>query len=205
MNKIIYDYKLQYAISVCHQSHNFLGMMTVMNFTINVLRRYMLTDKQGGCTIVLYPDFFTQIWTKFEQNLSKESILMNIYMLTSPPFLGILGSTACNATPSSTHFPELFSSSSSVSRRKLAQAMSSVPESDLLPNTPSFEETVDLMGGLTTPIGFRLVDMSILHTAVSWLQCPDYTDVDTLELLEGAERQGLVSKLIIRCYSPVYM
>ena len=58
---------------------------------------------------------------------------------------------------------------------------------------------MDLTGGLTTPIGFRLVDMSILHTAVSWLQCPDCTAVDTLELLEGAERQGLASKLIIRC------
>ena len=78
-------------------------------------------------------------------------------MLTPPPFLGILGSTTCNATPSPTHSPELFSSSSSASRRKLAQATSSIPESDLLPNTPSFEETVDLMGGLTTPIGFRLV------------------------------------------------
>ena len=123
-------------------------------------------------------------------------------MLTPPPFPGILGSTACNAAPSSTHSPELFSSSSSASCHKLAQAMSSVPESDLLPNTPSFEETVDLMGGLTTPIGFRLVDMSILHTAVSWLQCPDCTAGDTLQLLEGAERQGLASKLVIRCYSP---
>ena len=119
-------------------------------------------------------------------------------MLTLPPFLDILGRTGCNAVPSPTHSPELVSSSSSASRRKLAQTMS-IPESDLLPNTPSFEETVDLTGGLTTPIGFRLVDMSILHTAVSWLQCPDCTAVDTLELLEGAERQGLASKLIIRC------
>ena len=155
-------------------------------------------------------------------------------MLTLPPFLDILGRTGCNAVPSPTHSPELFSSSSSASCRKLAQTMSipesdgsasrrklaqtmsipesdcsasrrklaqtmSIPESDLLPNTPSFEETVDLMGGLITPIGFHLVDMSILHTAVSWLQCPDCTAVDTLELLEGAERQGLASKLIIRC------
>jgi len=83
--------------------------------------------------------------------------------------------------------------------------MSSVSESDLLPNTPSFEETVGLMSGLTTPTGFCLIDMSILHTAVSWVQCPDCTAVDTLKLLEGAERQGLASKLVTRCYSTVYM
>ena len=55
------------------------------------------------------------------------------------------------------------------------------------------------MGGLATPLGFRLVDMSILHTALSWLRCPDCTAVDSLELLEGTERQGLASKLLIRC------
>ena len=195
----------------------------------------MLTDKQGGCTIVLYPDLLSQIliwWTKFEQGgykayctdeymhiackqvnriKSKLHTTRTIHCFQSRlyprswSFFGILGSTACNATPSSTHFPELFSSSSFASRHKLAQAKSSVPESDLLPNTPSFEETVDLMGGLTTPIGFCLIDMSILHTTALWLQYPDYTAVDTLELLEGAERQGLASKLVIRCYSTVYM
>ena len=61
-------------------------------------------------------------------------------MLTLPPFLDILGRTGCNAVPSPTHSPELFSSSSSASCHKLAQTMS-IPESDFLPNTPSFEET----------------------------------------------------------------
>ena len=118
------------------------------------------------------------------------------------------------SSASSTHSPELFSSSSSASRRKLfrtmssvpesdLRTMSSVPESDLLPNSSSLEETVDLTvdltGGLATPLGFRLVDMSILHTAVSWLQCPDCFAVDSLELLESTERQGLASKLVIKC------
>ena len=195
----------------------------------------MLTDKQGGCTIVLYQDLLSQIliwWTKFGQGgykayctdeymhiackqvnriKSKLHTTRTIHCFQSHlyprswSFFGILGSTACNATPSSTHSPELFSSLSFASRHKLAQAMSSVSESDLLPNTPSFEETVDLMSCLTTPTGFCLIDMSILHTAVSWVQCPDCTAVDTLKLLEGAERQGLASKLVTRCYSTVYM
>jgi len=79
------------------------------------------------------------------------------------------------------------------------RTMSSITESDLLPNSSSLEETVDLTGGLATPLGFRLVDMSILHTAVSWLQCPDCFAVDSLELLESTERQGLASKLVIKC------
>ena len=110
-----------------------------------------------------------------------------------------MGSTTRDATPPPSHSPELFTSSSSVSRCKLAQTMSLVPESDLLLNTSSLEETVDLMSGLTTPLEFGLVEMSILHTVLSWLRCRDCTAVDSLQLLEGTERQGLASKLLIGC------
>ena len=116
-----------------------------------------------------------------------------------PPPPPPTGSTTRDATPPPTQSPEPFSSSSSASRRKLAQTVSLVPDSDLLLNISSLEETVDLMGGLATPFGFRFIDMSISHTASSWLRYPYCTAVDSLGLLEGTERQGVASKLLIRC------
>ncbi len=107
-----------------------------------------------------------------------------------------LGKTRNSETPSSMHSPELFSTLSSyASRRKLSM----VARPELPTNESSLEETMNLMGGLTTPLGFRVVDMSILHLVIAWLQCPDCTATDSLELLESMDRQGLASKLVIRC------